>query len=401
MKIIERNFLNLITCVIAVSFFTVSCTAGKSFCQSPKNTSAVIQSKPLYSKQDQGKGVFRQSESKLTNKTDYDRPLRRLQCEVRRLAALAGGTVGLSALHIESGQHFSFNGGERFPMASVYKIPIAVQLLSRVDRGKVSLNQTVTLSSCDFHPGSGKLIQGFKKKKVSYTVRELLELMLLISDNTASDALLKLAGGPEAVTSFMKNLGISDIEVSRSTLNMLADWRGIKDLPAPEVFTLNKYNRLRDNVPAEALDEAQNCFFSDIRDTATPEAMTRLIAKIYNGTALKPESASILLEIMERCQTGKTRIRRLIPPGMAVADKTGTIGKGMVNDTAVMPHSVEAGHVALTIFIKTSEQNVSQQEQVMAQIARYLYDYFFFYGQTSSEAACDDSCRQNGQSCYQ
>jgi beta-lactamase class A len=141
MKIIERNFLNLITCVIAVSFFTVSCTAGKSFCQSPKNTSAVIQSKPLYSKQDQGKGVFRQSESKLTNKTDYDRPLRRLQCEVRRLAALAGGTVGLSALHIESGQHFSFNGGERFPMASVYKIPIAVQLLSRVDRGKVSLNQ--------------------------------------------------------------------------------------------------------------------------------------------------------------------------------------------------------------------------------------------------------------------
>jgi beta-lactamase class A len=382
MKIIKRNLLYLLACLIPISLFTVSCTAGTSFCLPPEKSFPVIQSKS-------------------TQKSDYDRALCRLEREMKRLAAQAGGTVGISALHIESGQHFSFNGKERFPMASVYKIPIAVRLLNRVDRGEVSLDRTVALSTCDFHPGSGKLVQKFKNKKSAYTVRELLELMLLISDNTASDALLKLAGGPEAVTSFMKTLGINDIQVSRSTLNMLADWRGIKELPASEAFTLDKYNRLRDSVPAETLDKAQNCFFSDIRDTATPEAMTCLIAKVHSGTALKPESASMLLEIMERCRTGKSRIRRMIPPGMAVADKTGTIGKGMVNDAAIMTLPAEAGHVALTIFIKTSEQTVSQQEQAMAQMARYLYDYFFFYGPTPSEDYGNDSCRQQGQTCYQ
>src|ERR671927_139968 len=72
--------------------------------------------------------------------TATELPLRRLENEIARLAKAAGGTLGVSATHVESGRSVSFNGTERFPMASTYKIPIAVQLLYRVDRGDVRLD---------------------------------------------------------------------------------------------------------------------------------------------------------------------------------------------------------------------------------------------------------------------
>src|ERR1700675_2832324 len=72
-----------------------------------------------------------------------------LQAEVARLAKITDGVVGLSALHIESNRRFAFHGDDRFPMASAYKIPIAVQLLARVDRGELSLDQMVNIEPHD------------------------------------------------------------------------------------------------------------------------------------------------------------------------------------------------------------------------------------------------------------
>lgn len=366
-------------------------TACTGFSEPLNNPSAITLPAPSESKKNET--------LEIALKADGDRAFQRLKSEIHRIAVLTGGTVGLSALHIESGRCFSLNGMERFPMASAYKIPIAVQLLSRVDCGDVDLDQFVTIRGSDIHPGSGKLILTFKKKAASYTVRELLELMLLVSDNTASDALLNLAGGPEAVTAFMKTLGIRDLDVSRSTLNMLADWRGIDELPPPEDFSVEKYNRLRSKVPMHVLEKAQNRFYSDIRDTATPDAMTRLVAMVHCGTVLKPESTTLLLKIMERCKTGQSRIRGLIPPGMATANKTGTIGPGIVNDVALLTLPGDAGHLALTIFIKSSDRSLSYQEQTMAQIARYLYDYYFFNGTASAVAASGESCSLQNRIC--
>ncbi|SEM14636.1 beta-lactamase class A [Syntrophus gentianae] len=421
---IRRKLLIFFVCLIPLFPYVVSCSVATSTGKPPANSSpAVIQSVPLKPKQVQTqiREATGREASELQKTTVIeppakeaprpaavpapspnpkpDRALLRLEGEIKRLAAMAGGTVGVSALHIESGQLFSFHGGVRFPMASAYKIPIAVQLLRRVDQGEIRLNSIVTLTSHDIHPGSGKLIKTFKKKEANYSVRELLELMLLVSDNSASDAILKLAGGPEAVTRAMKDLGIEDITVSRSTLNMLADWRGISKLPAPEAFCLEKYNRLRDTVPADALEKAQNRFYTDLRDTATPDAMTSLLAMIYDGTVLQPETTSVLLKIMERCQTGNSRIKGLMPPGMTVANKTGTIGPGMVNDVAILTLPEGAGHVALTIFIKISNRSVARQELAMAQMARYLYDYYFFQSEDLFGAAANDTCSASDPPC--
>src|SRR5580704_16820811 len=158
----------------------------------------------------------------------------RLQAEVTRLAKISDGVVGMSALHVESNRRFAFHGEDRFPMASSYKVPIAVQLLARVDRGELRLDQMVTIEPHDLHPGSGMISSLLNKPGVALSLRNLLELMLLISDNSATDIVLRLAGGPEAVTAKMRELNILGIDVSRPTANLIADWDGATLAPENE-----------------------------------------------------------------------------------------------------------------------------------------------------------------------
>ncbi|HXG65839.1 MAG TPA: serine hydrolase, partial [Blastocatellia bacterium] len=138
---------------------------------------------------------------------DGDPALQRLEREIARLAEVSGGIVGATAIHLETGRRVSLNGGERFPMASTYKVPIAVQLLTRVDKGEVSLSKMIEVQQSDLHPGSGTLTELFNKPGVALSVRNLLELMLLISDNSATDLVLREAGGAAAVTARMRELG--------------------------------------------------------------------------------------------------------------------------------------------------------------------------------------------------
>src|SRR5687767_4736899 len=113
--------------------------------------------------------------------------LARLEREIARLAAIGGGMMGVAAVHLESGREVYLNRGVAFPMASSVKVPIATELLDRVDRGKLRLDSMITLTPYDLHPGSGTLSELFDDPGVALSVRNLLELTLLISDNSATD----------------------------------------------------------------------------------------------------------------------------------------------------------------------------------------------------------------------
>lgn len=299
--------------------------------------------------------------------------LQRLEREMARLAKTSGGITGVTALHLETGRRVSVNGNERFPMASSYKIPIAVQLLTLVDQGKVRLNQMIELKAEDLHPGSGTLTNLFKQPGVALSVRNLMELMLLISDNSATDVCLRLAGGGDAVTARMKELGINDITVSRPTIGMISAWLGLAESDwSPTEF---KYKRTLNDEERKA---AAKKFDADVRDTATPEAMTALLEKIYRKSLLKPESAELLMDIMRRCQTGDARLKGILPAGTEVAHKTGTIG-GTTNDVGIITLPDNAGHVAISVFIKSSEKETTQRERVIAELARAAHDFFLFH----------------------
>jgi beta-lactamase class A len=265
-------------------------------------------------------------------------------------------------------------------MASSFKVPIAVQLLARVDRGEVRLDQMVNIEPQDLHPGSGTLTSLFSKPGVSLSVRNLLELMLLISDNSATDIVLRLAGGPQAVTAKMRDLGIAGIDVNRPTVNLIADCVGAT-LPPENEWAPDVFDRLFDAVPAEQVKQARDRFNQDPRDTAQPTAMGALLEKIYQKRLHKPATADLLLDILYRCRTGEARIKGILPPGTEVAHKTGTIG-GTVNDVGIINLPDDAGHVVLALFVKQGTKSEAS-ERTIAQISRAIYDYFLFTAQKS------------------
>jgi beta-lactamase class A len=305
-----------------------------------------------------------------------DVPLRRLEREIIRAAQSAGGTVGMIAIHIESGRRIAWKEKERFPMASTYKVPIAVQLLTRVDQKEIRLDQMIELKPNDLHPGSGVLTTLLKNPGVVLSVRNLLELMLLVSDNSATDLLLRLAGGPEAVTARMRALGIRDMEIHRPTVNLIADAEGY-NLPPETEWTPELFKKLYEATTPESRKAAAAKFEIDLRDTTTPEAMGVLLERICRKDLLRPDSGALLLDIMERCRTGEARLKGILPAGTLVAHKTGTIG-GSTNDVGIITLPHDAGHIAIAVFVKSSEKEVVERERAIAQISRSVYDFFLF-----------------------
>ncbi len=300
----------------------------------------------------------------------------RLVNEVERLSAAAGGRVGVSAVNLETQSAFSLNGNEPFPMASTFKVPVAVQLFHRVDQGEVRLDEMITLAPSDLHPGSGEISHLLNDPGVSLSLLNLVELMLLISDNSATDLVLKAAGGPAAVSARLDGLGISGIRVDRPTIELIADWSGVK-LPPEAEWTPERYRELSRAVPADERRAAAEAFETDPRDTSTPEGMTDLLRTIWIRSALSEASTVQLLDIMRRCETGAGRIKGMLPTGTEVMHKTGTIG-GTTNDVGIVTLPGGAGHVALAIFVKGSRRPSADVEPVIAEIARAVYDYFLF-----------------------
>src|ERR1035437_3725173 len=260
-----------------------------------------------------------------------DPSMARIEQQIELLARTTDATVGVSALHIESGRYVSVRGTEQFPQASAVKVPVAVQIMALVDEGNLPLDRMVTLRPADLHPGSGRISELLFHPGVALSIENIMELAIVISDNSAADLMLREAGGPAAVTARMKTLGLNGIRVDRSIAMLLADWGGLKTLPPETEWTRDMWDKLVDAVPEAEHMAARRVQTHDLRDTATPADMTKLLARIWKKDLFSPTYATKLWDVMERGQTGKTRIKGMLPQGTDVAHKTGSMG-GVVSD---------------------------------------------------------------------
>jgi beta-lactamase class A len=111
--------------------------------------------------------------------------------------------------------------------------------------------------------------------------------------------------------------------------------------------------------------------------------MTALLAKIFRKEILDPASCDLVLGIMRNCQTGDGRIKGELPPGTPVAHKTGTIA-GTVDDCGIIDLPDGQGHLILTVLTKNFLGETEAVEAIIARIARFAYDYFYF-----TESAAD------------
>jgi beta-lactamase class A len=297
-----------------------------------------------------------------------------IEQELLKPAKVSGGEMGFTAIHIETGRHIALRSSELYPMASAYKIPIAVQLLRLVDEGKEQLDHLIRVRPKDMRPGGVPLSDKFKFGESDVSVQVLLELMLTVSDNTASDLILRLAGGPQGVTARMRSLGIKDMSIDRSTIQHLFDMFGLP-LPPEREWAAGKHISVLTSVSTDKHRAAAERYGRDPRDTSTPDAMASLLVHIYQNNLLKPHTAELLLGFMRRCQTGNRRLKGLLPAGTEVAHKSGT-AVGIINDVGVITLPNDAGHIAAVAFIKRAKSSIPACERSIAEVARNVYDYF-------------------------
>jgi beta-lactamase class A len=295
-----------------------------------------------------------------------------VEADLARIARTSGGEVGVLARHLESGLTLSLNDGQSFPMASTFKVAVAGAVLAQVDAGRLSLEQMISVDPALVLQSEG-IAETFPFPGISASVRNLLETMLTHSDNTATNVLTQLAGGPAAVTAWVKGVGVEGMRIDGDTNGIVGRFF---DLPSGgESVEAQLKKLIAVNPGLDDLSTKPNAKFDDDpRDTTTPQAMVFLLSKIVDARILSAASTEVLLGSMERCTTGLKRLRGMLPPGTDVKDKEGTIG-GTVNDVGVITLPDGRGRIAIAVYIKKSAKSFEDRERVIAQIARSVYDY--------------------------
>jgi len=264
-----------------------------------------------------------------------------LEATIARIADGSDGRIGVYAIDLASGREVSVLGDQRFPMASTSKIAIAAAYMEGVERGRFSLSSEFPLMV----PIASKRFSGSKAPVVPgkyYKAVDLIEMMITRSNNQATDALLAAVGGPAVVNDWTRRNGIGEFNITRDIATLVRDDGEID--------------------PARAVD---------IRDSATPAAMVRLLTGLYQGKFLSDSSRRVILGAMGRCKTGTRRIPAMLPDGVRVAHKTGSLNNTS-SDIGII-NTPDGRAIAVAIYV-TGQGSRPAREAKIANIARALYD---------------------------
>jgi beta-lactamase class A len=296
-----------------------------------------------------------------------------LQTQIEQTIPRARGEVGVAIKHIESGTEILLDADKRYPMASAYKLPVLVELYYQKAAGRLSLEDRIEVMPSDIHIGSGTMVALFDPPGVQLNIRNLVNMMMRVSDNSASDILINRVG-MQNTTERMRTLGLDSIRVDRTTLEMILDQSGLDysrygSLPAREV------RKMLDSIDAATAARANDTFNRTDKDTAKPADMNRLLEKLVLGEIVDRATSDEIIAILKECQTGFARIPGLLPPDAVVAHKTGSIG-GSTNDTGIVFLPFNAGHLVVTVLMRDARAPAAERERVIAEITRYAYDYF-------------------------
>jgi beta-lactamase class A len=245
---------------------------------------------------------------------------------------------GIAIQHVESGEETRINADAVFPTASVFKVPVLVEVFKQARAGRFDLDDRLELKTRYKTLTTGVLLQ--LQDGLKLTVRDLMMLMTIVSDNTATTMLMELVG-PENITATMHGLGLTSIEVNMTVHEMFLHAFGVPDQPDISVEALRERAR-------EVQMDYQSRTFSRDKDNNVSSAadMTRLVAMIYKGEVVDRAACDEMLSILSH-QQYNSRVPRYLP-WYTVCHKTGTM-RGLRNDSGII-YCNENSHVAFTIF---------------------------------------------------
>ena len=278
------------------------------------------------------------------------------------------GLLGVAVLDVQSGTEWRVNADHAYPMMSVFKAPVAAAVLARIEKGELSLEQQVTIERADVLSGSAVPSIGtrFQGEHMTFTVDQLLIAAVSESDNTAVDALIRVVGGPQVVTAFLRGHGIGGMRVD---LDEAGVGRVFKALAPGEVAPSSESPQ----AAHERFLRGFQAFLADPRNRSTPDAAVTFLQKLWRNELLSPTSTQHLLRLMY-AQTIPNRLRAGLPKDVRLADKTGTSGSldgeiAAYNDIGIL--TWPDGHtVIVAAFLTGSRTSAAERDALFADLAR-------------------------------
>jgi len=270
-------------------------------------------------------------------------PLSGLTAQFEKIASPANGRVGVAVQLLESGEMAELHGDEHFPMHSVYKLPISMAVLQRVDRGELKLDQQVKVEPGDFvRKGMYSPVRDKYPAGTQLTIAELLRYTIYESDGSTSDVLMKLIGGPGSVMAFLEGIHVPGVQVVNYEKEIGRDWE------------------------------------TQYRNWATPKAAVALLAALQSKRGLSAESQALLLKLMTDSIPGEKRLKGELPAGTVVAHKTGTGGTqngitSATNDIGIITLP-DGRHLAAAAFVSDSAADDAARDAVIARLTKAVWN---------------------------
>ncbi|KVU48833.1 PEN family class A beta-lactamase, Bcc-type [Burkholderia cepacia] len=252
------------------------------------------------------------------------------------LESSVGGRLGVCAIDTASGRVIEHRADERFPFCSTFKAMLSAAVLAQSVARPALLQQRVTYTRADlvnYSPVSEKHVgEGM-------TVAALCEAAIQYSDNSAANLLMKLLGGPSAVTAYARSIG-------------------------DDTFRLDRWET-----------ELNTALPGDLRDTTTPAAMAASMRVLMVGDALPAAQRAQLVAWMRGNKVGDKRLRAGVPAGWTVGDKTGTGDYGTTNDAGVVWPPSRAP-IAVAVYYTQARADARSKDDVIASVARIVVQAF-------------------------
>jgi beta-lactamase class A len=275
-------------------------------------------------------------------------PLQRLEASIQRTTRSIQATWGIYVKSLETGEEIALDADRQMETMSTIKIPLMVEVLEQVRVGKLKLTDKYTFVQIDSQPGTGT-IQRLDPGAVM-TVKDLVTLMIVVSDNTATEVLYRMAGGPDAVNARMDALGLRKTRA----MNVPSRWfPALRAAPTTEQF----------------YREGKHPF-----GLSTPREMGRLLEMMERGTLVDKPSSDLMLRIM-RGQLYRTRIPRYVT-GYTIPHKTGDFLPYVADDVGML--EAPGKTIVLSVFTGDHFGSGEMLENAIGLVARDVADYFSY-----------------------
>lgn len=311
----------------------------------------------------------------------------------RRLAlaeAQYPGELGVYVKDLESGEALSYRGDEMWYLASMIKVPVAIAILRAIERGELTFDSTMALERADYVDGAGNT--NWQPVGSKLRIDRLMEQMLTVSDNTASDMLIRQAGmvNVNRVARELVPVGLGPItrlvDVRRNAYSHLhprafeltgMDFIELRKAPSDsrrlELFR-QRLGLAKHELRVPDLDVAFARYYDTDINAGQLSAYGELLESIVEQKALEPESTHYLLSVMQRVTTGERRLKAGLPNDVRLAHKTGTQRRRTCDAGIASRGQGESERHVVIVACTRGSLSLAPSETALAAVGRAIDD---------------------------